>query len=474
MSLYLTVPLLAIALFLLLISTLHPCGTLFGTLEIIIRALNLHDTSWEDVTPEGKYCLLRGATVAYYPKHLSSYYHGAKALWLAERSRYRTTWQASESYQFEREAAQFLGVKHLYYVSTGTAALEVMMQVLGIGPGDEVIIPTSTWIATASSITVNGAIPVLAEIDESLGINPQTLESYITPRTKAVLAVHLQGSACNLTGLRDVVRQRGLLLLEDIAQSFGASIHGKMIGTFGVAGITSVGPTKPYNTGGQGGLVWTDDDDLAERMQWAIENRIALVGGPEGLPKYRESFGPAGGGAAGERRARFVGHGFRAPSEWHAAYARAELAELPGVLKKMQGLRLELIAAMKPEYRQYLQWQEDEAGDRSYTVKLILKNASHKVPLSQHLWAYGIWIDSNPFNQFFMPWCATIMKKVSYHESGFPWVTKDMQAPDKPDNYNASVAIVQRTVKLGLSYHNTPPMVRWMAAKLNEGLDSLP
>merc|ERR1712007_89053 len=100
-----------------------------------------------------------------------------------------------------------------------------------------------------------------------------------TPRTVAVIAVHMHGTPCNITGIKHVSDQKGLYLIEDVAQAFGSSLHGKLMGTFGIVGMTSIGPSKAYNVGGQGGLVWTDDEQLAERFEWSIENGIAAWGG---------------------------------------------------------------------------------------------------------------------------------------------------------------------------------------------------
>jgi dTDP-4-amino-4,6-dideoxygalactose transaminase len=161
----------------------------------------------------------------------------------------------------EEMIEQRFGTKHALAVTSGTAALITALSALGIGPGDEVIVPGYTFIGSISSIIVARAIPVLAEIDESLTLDPEDVERRITPRTKAIMAVHMLGNPCNLDALRAIASKNKLTLIEDAAQAFGGSYKGKWLGTLGKIGIYSFNIFKTINAG-DGGMLVTDDDEL--------------------------------------------------------------------------------------------------------------------------------------------------------------------------------------------------------------------
>src|SRR5512136_325027 len=164
----------------------------------------------------------------------------------------------------EEMVEQGFGTKHALAVTSGTAALITALSALGIGPGDEVIVPGYTFIASMSSIIIARAVPVLAEVDESLTLDPADVEKRITPRTKAIMAVHMLGNACDLDRLQAIAKKHKLILIEDAAQAFGASYKGKKVGTLGRIGTYSFNIFKTINAG-DGGMVVTDDDELYHR-----------------------------------------------------------------------------------------------------------------------------------------------------------------------------------------------------------------
>ena len=141
---------------------------------------------------------------------------------------------------FEKEAAARLGVKHALMVNSGTSALICALTGVGIGPGDEVILPGYTFIATAAAIVGVGAIPVIAEIDDSLGLDPADVARKITPHTKAILPVHMQGVPCRLDALLELARKHNLKVVEDCCQCVGGQYKGKYTGTWGDAGAWSL------------------------------------------------------------------------------------------------------------------------------------------------------------------------------------------------------------------------------------------
>jgi dTDP-4-amino-4,6-dideoxygalactose transaminase len=164
----------------------------------------------------------------------------------------------------EREAANYLGAKHGIGVNSGTDALVIGLRALGIGPGDEVITTPFSFFATAESISNVGATPVFVDIHEAtFNIDPSLIEGAITPRTTAIMPVHLYGRPCEMNAILDIAERHHLRVIEDCAQSFGARYQGKQTGTLGHVGAYSFFPTKNLGGFGDGGLIATDDDDAA-------------------------------------------------------------------------------------------------------------------------------------------------------------------------------------------------------------------
>lgn len=164
----------------------------------------------------------------------------------------------------EEEVAGKFGVKYALALSSGTSALITALSAAGIGPGDEVIVPGYTFIASMSSVITCNAVPVLAEVDESLTLDPQDVEARITPYTRAILPVHMIGNPCDLERLSKIAKKHKLLLIEDTAQAFGGSYRGKRLGTIGQIGTYSFNIFKTINAG-DGGMVVTDDEELYQK-----------------------------------------------------------------------------------------------------------------------------------------------------------------------------------------------------------------
>lgn len=168
---------------------------------------------------------------------------------------------------FEGEFAAYLEVSHCVGLNSGLDALILALRALSIGEGDEVIVQANTYIATVLAITANGATPVLVEPDEFHGIDPRAVEKAITPRTKAIMAVHLYGQPCDMGALCDISRRTGIPIVEDCAQSHGATWNGQMTGTFGSIACFSFYPTKNLGAFGDAGAAVTDDPVLAEKLR---------------------------------------------------------------------------------------------------------------------------------------------------------------------------------------------------------------
>lgn len=168
---------------------------------------------------------------------------------------------------FEGEIAAYFGVRHAIAVNSGTAALHVAIAAANVGPGDEVIVPCYTFTATASAVLHHNAIPIFVDVDpRTFCITAEAVEAAITPRTKAVIPVHLLGNVCRMDAILDVAKRHRLTVIEDNAQSPGAEFQGRLAGTIGDAGTLSFVETKNMVTG-EGGMVLTNRDDLAERCR---------------------------------------------------------------------------------------------------------------------------------------------------------------------------------------------------------------
>lgn len=168
--------------------------------------------------------------------------------------------------QFENNLKKFLGVKHAFGVADGTNALILSLRAAGIGPLDEVILPSHTYIATAASVHFAGAIPVLVECGPDHMIDPSAVEKAVTARTRAIIPVQLNGRTCDMDALQAIADRNGLLIIEDAAQAFGSKFRNRYAGTFGIAGTFSFYPAKLLGCFGDGGAVVTNDDNVAKNV----------------------------------------------------------------------------------------------------------------------------------------------------------------------------------------------------------------
>jgi dTDP-3-amino-3,4,6-trideoxy-alpha-D-glucose transaminase len=174
----------------------------------------------------------------------------------------------TEVEEFETEFAAYCGVEHCVGVASGTAALSLILTASGIGPGDEVIVPAHTFIASALGVAHAGATPVLCDVQADTGlIDPKSVAELIGPRTAAIIAVHLYGQACDMDALADLAAPHGILVFEDAAQAHGARYRARPVGSLGAAAGFSFYPSKNLGALGDGGAICTDDAGLAQRVR---------------------------------------------------------------------------------------------------------------------------------------------------------------------------------------------------------------
>jgi len=181
-------------------------------------------------------------------------------------------WTGNKGKEFEQKFSQWVGAKYAVGLANGTLAIEVALRALGVGAGDEVIIPPRTFMATASAVSIIGAIPIFADIDSvSQNISAQKIAQKITRKTKAVICVHLAGWPCDMDEIIAVCQPHNIKIVEDCAQAHGAKYKGKSVGSFGHIAAWSFCQDKIITTGGEGGMVTTDDPDLYKWM-WEFKD----------------------------------------------------------------------------------------------------------------------------------------------------------------------------------------------------------
>jgi dTDP-4-amino-4,6-dideoxygalactose transaminase len=233
--------------------------------------------------------------------------------------------EPGECDRFEQRYAEYLGVGHFALTVSGTYALSAAMIAAGLGPGDEVLIPAHTYMATATAVLTTGAIPVLVDVDESVTIDPAAAEAAIGPRTRAIVPVHMWGAACNMNAIMALAGRRGLIVIEDACQGVGGSYEGRKFGSIGHLGAFSFNYYKNM-TAGEGGGVATSDETLARRARCAIDPcHYYWTGREDGLKP-------------------FAGNGGRA-SELMGAMLNVQLDRIDGIVAAMRAERRKIIAA---------------------------------------------------------------------------------------------------------------------------------
>ena len=282
---------------------------------------------------------------------------------------------------FEAELAERLSVNHCCLCSSGTAALSIALAACGVGAGDEVIVPPFTFIATIESVIAAGAVPVFAEIDETLCLDPEAVKAAITPRTRAVLPVHMCGSMAQIDILKQLCDQNGLMLIEDACQSVGATYKGQALGTFGQIGCFSFDPVKTI-TCGEGGAVITQDENLYMRSDQYADHGHDHVGNDRGLEDHP-----------------ILGTNFRI-SELNAAVGLAQLRKLDTILKIQRANKETLKEAFSQFPEVSFRWVPDPAGDSATFLSFFLPDEKRARNVARDLGKAGVdgcfyWYDNN-------------------------------------------------------------------------------
>jgi len=258
-------------------------------------------------------------------------------------------WTGNECQKFEREFSEFSGSKYAVALGNGTLALDVALKALDIGGGDEVIVTSRTFIASISSIVNSGATPIFADVDlSSQNITPETIRSVITDKTKAIICVHLAGWPCDMDEIMAIANEHDLYVIEDCAQAHGAKYKGNPVGSIGYIGCWSFCQDKIMTTGGEGGMVTTNDESLWRKM-WAYKDHgksyeaVYEREHPEGFRWLHESFGT--NWRMTEMQAAIGRIQLKRMSDWHKKRLN-NANSIWSAAKKCKGLRVPAI----PDY----------------------------------------------------------------------------------------------------------------------------
>ncbi|KGF25798.1 DegT/DnrJ/EryC1/StrS family aminotransferase [Oligella urethralis] len=257
-------------------------------------------------------------------------------------------WTGQEGREFEKEFAAYIGTDYAVAIANGTLALDVAFKALDIGEGDEVIVTPRTFLASASSIVNAGAIPVFADVcRDSQNITPETIKAVLTPKTRAILAVHLAGWPCDMEGIMQIAEAHDLYVIEDCAQAHGAYYQGKAVGSIGHIGAWSFCQDKIMTTGGEGGMVTTNDEVLWKKM-WSYKDHgkswdsVYEKQHPPGFRWLHDSFGT--NWRMTEIQSVLGRIQIKRMSEWHKARL-ANANKIWDAAKQLPGLRVPEVPA---------------------------------------------------------------------------------------------------------------------------------
>ena len=314
---------------------------------------------------------------------------------------------------FESEFARFLGVPHVVAVSSGTAALGVALAALGVGPGQEIIVPAYMWVSVAAAVINRGAIPVLVDIDDTFCIDPKSLEERIGSKTTGIIVVHMSGAPADVKAIREVADRRGLFLLEDCAQCIGGSVNGQRVGTFGDMGVFSFQMNKNM-TAGEGGAVATNSRRLYDRafachdLGYARNEQGRLIMNDPDLCLW--------------------GQGCRL-DELRASVLRVQLAKLPQITESMHRSKYRIRQALKGFSGIGLRRIIDEAGDTSPFLITTYRDSETAIKVNKALRAEGIVTHPQGISNILMTdWgfhlyynIASLVQMTSVDLGGFPW-----------------------------------------------------
>ncbi len=290
----------------------------------------------------------------------------------------KNIWKARE---FEQSFAKYVHTKHCLLVSSGTSALSAALAACGIGYGDEVIVPPFTFVATIEGVLMAGAVPVFAEIDDTLCLDPKKLENHITSRTRGILPVHMCGSMAQIDKIKEIADKHRIMLMEDACQATGAHLKGKYAGTWGIVGCFSFDSVKTI-TCGEGGALVTDDEEIYKRADAFHDHGHDHIGNDRGKEGHE-----------------ILGLNLRI-SELNAAVGLAQLGKLDRILEIQRKNHAGIASVLREFPDVTLRRSPDETGDSCTFISFLLPDEHKARKTASELAAAGVdgsfyWFDNN-------------------------------------------------------------------------------
>ena len=331
-------------------------------------------------------------------------------------------WTGPKGMEFERKFAEWQGSKYAISVNTGTAALHVALTALGIGPGDEVIVPSYTFIATGFSVVQAGAIPRFADVNiDDHCISVESAEKLVNERTRAIMPVHLYGNVCDMDKIMDFAKRHNLFVIEDNAEAFGGYYKGKKTGTIGDMAGCSFCQNKTFTTGGEGGMVTTDNEELAWNARsfrdhgYDVKERLNLLEMEQKLPYIHN----------------MVGWNYRM-TEMQSAIGLAELERIDSwnlpTRKRNAHIIMDSIKAL-PQVK-YMPIDTEERQNGWYVCAFSLDIENMTCDIDQFVQAACA--EGAPCWKVFWPQCHTeraYTERNAFGRSGFPFTSKEYTDP---------------------------------------------
>ena len=348
----------------------------------------------------------------------------------------------------EKKFAAYTGCDHALAVGGGTAALICGLTGIGVGDGDEVIVPGFTYIASAAAVLIVGGVPVIADIDESLTIDPADVERKITPRTKAIMPVHMRGIPADMDAVLDIARRHKLLVIEDCAQACGGSYKGKPLGSMGDVGCFSLQHYKII-TAGEGGMVVTNNRDVFDRA--AIRHDSAMCFWRPGESNVRP----------------FPGENFRL-NEMEGALGCVQFDRMDNILGRCRAIKRRIAAGIDGLPGVRLHVAPCVEGDCGIALGFFCETGEKANAFAQALQAEGVpafsvYDKTIPDRHIYCYW-EYVMEKASSDPLGRPWTSPahDQQRKYTPDMCPRTLDILNRIVGFGITQAYTEQHVDWI------------
>jgi 8-amino-3,8-dideoxy-alpha-D-manno-octulosonate transaminase len=359
---------------------------------------------------------------------------------------------------FEGHVADLVGTQHAIAVASGTTALTAALAAAGVGPGDQVIVPAYTWVSTAAAVVAVGAVPTLAEVDESLTIDVGDAANVVNDRTRAIIPVHMRGASADMTAVLEFAQQHDLVVIEDAAQAMGGRYRGRRLGSIGDVGCFSLQYNKII-TCGEGGIVTTDDPELHARAQMYHDVAASMRAEEAGTPS-------------------FYGITCRM-SELQGAVADVQLDRLDDIIAACRANRAAIVDSIRAEVDAKgvrLRASHDEAGDTAIALILQCPDVQQAKTLVSATRAAGldteVMFDPGETDLHIAYHWAPILAERSA-SSRSPWAEQQGEFTYGPERWQRTTDLLSRSVHVDISPDLTPQQVEQIGTALQDALATL-